>query len=198
MGKKKEKKNDTHDINVLLAEYSQAWSHYRHLENTRIRYMNFFFTALFAIIGLYSTLLNLKKVEIGELQVILGMILLQIFILFTLFILINVTRIGRVLKGYQGVKGNLRQLLFSQSSVPNGVSVGEHIKGPKSSKLFSVQKSSRFMLLLTIIFANAFSILLLFTSYYDIALPYRILLLSLFAIVILLQIFVIIIKLKDR
>ncbi|MEM9649400.1 MAG: hypothetical protein AAF969_13050, partial [Bacteroidota bacterium] len=122
-----ERKKIVHDREVLLSEYNQAWEHYRHLENARTRYMNFFFTALFAIIGLYSTLLNIDEFKLGGLQVVLGIILLQIFLLFSLFIFVNITRIGRVLVGYNAVKKKLRKSLFVNTHVPKKISVRYHL-----------------------------------------------------------------------
>lgn len=190
MGDKKEKKRKEHSQEVLLSEYSQAWEHYRHLENTRIRYMNFFFTALFAIIGLYSTLLDLRQTDIGELQIILGIVLLQIFILFSLFIFINITRIGRVLNGYNGVKGRLRQLLFDNSFVPEGISVHDYLGKRYSFKIFSVQTSSRVMLILSILFTNVFSCISFWSNWDAISQAYKWTLIVLFSVVLFVEVIV--------
>jgi drug/metabolite transporter superfamily protein YnfA len=193
-----EKKENNHSQEVLLSEYSQAWEHYRHLENSRTRYMNFFFTALFAIIGLYSTLLNLKKIEIGEIQVILGITLLQIFILFSLFIFINITRIGWVLKGYNGVKGHLRGMLFEKTHVPDGISVHNYLGKKFKFKIFSVQTSSKTMLILSILFTNAFSIISFKSNWNEITQSYRATLIVLFVVVLLIELIVLIRLIQKR
>jgi hypothetical protein len=54
--------------NVLLEEFHQSWEHYRHLENARTRYMNFFFTALFAVIGLYSAIIKIDQFKLVNLN----------------------------------------------------------------------------------------------------------------------------------
>jgi len=195
MGNKKEKK---HSPDVLLSEYSQAWEHYRHLENSRTRYMNFFFTALFAIIGLYSTLLNLKKIEIGELQIILGIALLQIFILFSLFIFINITRIGRVLQGYNGVKNRIREMLFEKSGVPDGISVHNYLGKKFKYKIFSVQTSSKTMLALSILFTNVFSIISFNSNWDFISQSYRVTLTALFIVVLAIEVVVLIRLIQKR
>lgn len=183
---------------MLLSEYSQAWEHYRHLENSRTRYMNFFFTALFAIIGLYSTLLNLKKIEIGELQIILGIALLQIFILFSLFIFINITRIGRVLQGYNGVKNRIREMLFEKSGVPDGISVHNYLGKKFKYKIFSVQTSSKTMLALSILFTNVFSIISFNSNWDFISQSYRVTLTALFIVVLAIEVVVLIRLIQKR
>ena len=199
MGKNKEnkekdntsKENPKFDQSVLMEEYSQAWQHYRHLENARTKYMNFFFTALFAIIGLYSALLNLK-VEIGKIQTVIGIVLILMFMMFTLYIYINVTRIGKVLKGYNGVKGRLRNLLFTKTGVPMGISVTHYLPKKKKKKIFSVQSSAQTMLLISLFFTNIFSVISISNNWNELSIKYLVTLLLILFVVLLFEIVVII------
>jgi len=192
MGKDKDEK---YDQSVLLAEYSQAWQHYRHLEDARTKYMNFFFTALFAIIGLYSALLNLK-VEIGELQTIIGIVLILMFMMFTLYIYINITRIGKVLKGYNKVKGTLRELLFDETGTPKGISVGEHLSKRKKKKIFSVQSSAQMMLILSLLFTNIFAFISLLNNWGELKFNYLLTLIFIFLVVLAFEVIVILRNIK--
>ena len=85
---------------LFVEEYRQAWDHFRHMENARTNYINFYFTALFAIFGLYTAIITLDLLKVGDIQILIGINLLNIFSVFTLYIYINIVRIGWVLNGY--------------------------------------------------------------------------------------------------
>lgn len=136
----------------LLKEYGEVWAHYRHLEVARSTYMNFFFAALFVVFGFFSTILDLQWVMSVN-NYLTYLAVLFIFSMFTLYIFINVCRIGWVLEGYGKIMGVLKSKLFSQDTI-NRISIYQYLPSIMG-KLFSIQKSSLFLLISTMASLNA-------------------------------------------
>lgn len=131
---------------LLIEEYKQAWDHFRHMENARTNYINFYFTALFAIFGLYSALLTLDLLKVGEIHIMMGISLLNIFSIFTLYIYINIVRIGWVLNGYSNVIRELRKLMHSDTFLQKNISVRDYLPSGQKKNFFSIQYSAQILL----------------------------------------------------
>ncbi len=131
---------------IYLEEFHQAWEHYRHLENARTKYMNFFFTALFAIIGLYSAIIKIDQFKLEEIDLLIGFFLIIVFSVFTLYVLINVTRIGWIITGYSGVMNQLRINMYGEKSIPEKISVRDYLPFESSHKIYSIQYSAETLL----------------------------------------------------
>jgi len=143
---------------LYVEEYRQAWDHFRHMENARTNYINFYFTALFAIFGLYTAIITLDLLKVGDIQIMIGINLLNIFSVFTLYIYINIVRIGWVLNGYSCVIRELRKLLYKSELMPKNISIRDYLPTEVKQKAFSIQYSAQillktFMLIINILIA---------------------------------------------
>ena len=144
-----------------MKEYNEVWQHYRHLENARTKYMNFFFTALFAVFSFFTALIRLDKFETSNQELTLWMILLYIFSAFTLYIFINIVKIGWVLDGYNRIQREIRQLFLDTKTI-NKISVTNYL--PKNSKkIFRLQYSAELFLKICLLVLN-FIIIISFIS----------------------------------
>ena len=139
------------DRDVLLEEFRNSFQHYRHLENTRSKYMNFFFSILFSILGVYTAIFNLSDSQISEKKIIISLIVGFLLILFTLYILINITRIGQVLYAYEQILYNLRLLLY-EGNIPEKLIVRNFLKKDRKGYFVRIQNSAEVLLKLTIFF----------------------------------------------
>jgi hypothetical protein len=155
----------TFDSNILLQEFNQAWDHYRHLENVRTKYMNFFFTAVFAVFGLYTALFKVDQFNLDDFDLIIVLVLINTFSIFTLFVFINITRIGNVLDGYSNIIKRLRVLLYGKKKlIPEKISVREHL-ADKKTKFQSVQYSAETILKFSMFLMNLLSLIIITYNY---------------------------------
>lgn len=107
---------ENHSKELLLAEFHEAWEHYRHLENGRAKYLGFFFTILFAIVGFIVSIIN-KEGGIKEIEhtIWFGLILLVwVLNVLTTFIYTTVKKVKAVLLHYEGVWTIIRKLIYSE------------------------------------------------------------------------------------
>lgn len=152
--------------NHYIDELNHAWAHYRHLENGRTKYMNFFFTALFAVIGLYSAFVKIHQSNTVELELMTGFFLLIAFSIFTLYVFINISRIGWVLTGYSNVIKELRTKIHG--SFPEKYTVRNYL--PKSPKgIYSVQRSAEYLLKLSLILTLTLLISLIIFEWFSLS-----------------------------
>ncbi|MDY0279166.1 MAG: hypothetical protein RBR35_01235 [Salinivirgaceae bacterium] len=154
--------NDADKQNVtsaLIELYRQAWEHYRHIENSRSQYMNFFFTALFAFSGVILAFNNIEKIDFKGKEISYGVLLLYLFNVFTLYIYINIVRIGWVLDGYTKVMNDIKAKLFNNNSDYVNISVRNYLPKESKYKIFSVHFSAMLLLKATMFATNIFSVL---------------------------------------
>ncbi len=134
----------------LLAEIAQAWSHYRHLEETRTKYLAFFATVILTSGGFLVTLLkDLDKFDQVQLIASISAFCFLLFV-FSFFIWANISRIGFVLKSYETVMNETRKYMLGADSagyrlwdirtrIPPSVSTGIFgIQSAASDIVFSV------------------------------------------------------------
>jgi hypothetical protein len=117
----------------LSGEVSQAWTHYRHIEETRTKYLSFFATVVLGSSGFLITVLkDLKNFDPIQLVVSLSIFVLFLF-LFSFFIWANIVRMGFVLSAYDQVIQEARSRTLSEevalnlnirTKIPNFVSKG--------------------------------------------------------------------------
>ena len=134
---------------LLIHEYTEAWAHYRHVENDRTTYLKFFFTMLLASLGF---LLSISKDirTFGEAQppFVGGVFLLLWFLnILTLFIFANIKQSGWVLDHYEKVWRLIRDMLLD-TSLADQLDVRKQCHPSKRMGrwLFSAQKSAEHLL----------------------------------------------------
>ena len=105
---------DEHGIELLIEEYRQAWSHYRHLEGVRERYLNFFFTLLLAVLGLGVTLIGLQSgtFVINHWNITGVLLIIWILSLLATYLFAATRKLGVVLEFYERMKDNIRPIFY--------------------------------------------------------------------------------------
>lgn len=100
----------------LLAEATQAWTHYRHLEETRTKYLAFFATVVLTSGGFLVTLLkDIDKFKPALLTGALALFCVLLFV-FSFFIWANIVRIGFVLNAYGDIMVATRKYMLGVDS----------------------------------------------------------------------------------
>ncbi len=127
----------------LLAEMAQAWSHYRHLEETRTKYLSFFATVVLTAAGFLVTLIK----DAGRFDPTHFIGATSVFCLllfgFSFFILANIARIGFVLAAYDAIIGEARQFMLGADSPACRLwSVRERIPPLVSTGIFGIQAAA--------------------------------------------------------
>jgi hypothetical protein len=129
------------EVEFLLEDYRQAWSHYRHLEDARLRYLAFFFTASLGSAAVAVPVLVSARAD--QTVRILGVAaFLAVFQIFTFFVFITVRRFGEVLVHYSRVMKRNGRLRAALQSIPKK-SAGMIRKGRGTpSKFGNAQKAA--------------------------------------------------------
>jgi hypothetical protein len=133
---------------LFRSELDQAWSHYRHLEETRTKYLNFFFTIFLASIGFILTLITGLKSSISiDLYFGFAVFILALF-LFSVILLASIVRLGYVLSSYELVMSETRKYFHGiDSPVLEIWNIRKNIPESVNRGVFSIQKSSRLLVL---------------------------------------------------
>ena len=153
--------NKSHE-NLLVQEYNHTWIHYRHLEETRVKYINFLFTIFFASITAYGAIFKLS--ESRGVMLILGFVFLFLLSALTLYLFIAVTRIGLVLASYDKCMGDLREVMFADCPAPESIYKRRIL--PRDKKhVFSVQRSSQRLMGIAMIVIDAVLLALLIVDW---------------------------------
>lgn len=132
----------------LLSEITQAWSHYRHLEEMRTKYLSFFATIVLTSAGFLVTLL--KDITKFESTHLIGSVSVFVFLvfLFTYFIWANISRIGYVLAAYETIMTETRRLMLgSNCSAFRLWAIRDRIPPAVSSGIFRIQLAASSMVL---------------------------------------------------
>jgi hypothetical protein len=96
---------DTRDF--LVREFDQAWSHYRHLKNTRSQYLGFFFTVTLAATGAGAAVVRGGPVD-HTAPLVLTAVFLVIYMQFATFVYVSVRKMGVVLTYYETLQNTIR------------------------------------------------------------------------------------------
>ncbi|GEO09494.1 hypothetical protein [Segetibacter aerophilus] len=136
-----------HDF--VTEEFRQAWTHYRHLEEGRVKAMNFFYTVLFVVVGLSLTVI--KDFD----KRYLTWVLLGIFVLFfclnifSLYIYLNIKKTGFVLRHYEDVMRRVRIMMYDNSYTYDSLfNIRDRQHNVLKLKVFSAQYSAEYILIL--------------------------------------------------
>lgn len=139
---------DNHEKDMIIAEFKEAWLHYRHVENNRTKYLGFFFTIILTSIGFIVTILyNDGKFVSPNQPVTFGLLILVWFLnVITTFIYTAVFKVRFVLYHYEAVLKSTRTLIYGISDYnkfTNEFDVRENI-GLKRfrNKVFSFQDTA--------------------------------------------------------
>lgn len=134
---------------LFTSELNQAWDHYRHLEETRTKFLNFFFTMFLGSVGFLITLFNQYGSEnTYKFYLSLSLFVSLIFII-SIIIFSTITRIGYVLKAYELIFKKTREHYYGKESGALKLwSIRKNIPKSVSKGLFSVQNSSKFLLVI--------------------------------------------------
>src|SRR5450759_4654560 len=96
---------------LLLAEFGEAWSHYRHIEVMRQQYVGLFFSLLIGVSGLTATLA--PKVDLSLPASLLGAAgLMWALSVFSMLLFANIRKMGRVLGAYEATMKFVREEVY--------------------------------------------------------------------------------------
>lgn len=140
---------DSASTDLLKQEFTEAWNHYRHLENDRTRYLGFFFTLLIASIGLLlNALATVSPTSPTPYWFVPGVFLLAwLFDALSLFIYANIKKSAFILRHYFNIMWRIRELIYEDPpKMHQLLSVAETHPIVKSM-WFSHQKLSEMLLL---------------------------------------------------
>jgi len=133
---------------LLKLELVQTWNHYRHLEESRAKYLNFFYTLMAASVGFTLTQIRLGVQE-NPTPLLIATTSAFILILFLVFLLLltSVVRIGYVLGAYEAVMKGTHEYFFRfDSSALELWAIREYIPSAVCKGIFSIQTSSTYLL----------------------------------------------------
>jgi hypothetical protein len=195
----------------IIEEYHQLREHFRHLENTRTKYMNFFFASLFAVFGLYAALIKIDKWEIHEFELGIGLFLFYMFSVFTLYIYTNITRIGSALAVYHKVTDEVRKKLFDDELLQE-ISTDKYlskersinkyrIKVPEDPKIkvYSIHDSAKTLLEISMVLINLLIAVIFFIIVFRwFCILYLLLSIRFFTLFLILQIYMVMKVIKEK
>lgn len=148
-------KNQTETF--LLAELTQAWMHYRHLEETRTKYLAFFATVILTSCGFLVTLLkDIDKFESVQLIASISIFCFLLFV-FSFFIWANISRIGFILASYETIMKETRKYILGADSAGYRLwDIRTRIPPTVSNGVFRIQSAaSAIVLSVCILFFSA-------------------------------------------
>jgi hypothetical protein len=127
----------------LLAEINQAWLHYRHLEETRTKYLSFFATVILTSTGFFISLLKDVKNFLPIQFIVLTSIFCFLLFVFSYFIWANITRIGFILSTYESIMVETRKYMLGINSTGYHLwSIRERIPPTVSCGIFRIQSAA--------------------------------------------------------
>ena len=125
-------KND--EVGFLLEDYRQAWDHYRHVEDERLRYLTIYFTATLGSAAIAAPLLAASSLDSGG-QLLAVATFLGVFQAFSFFVSVTIRRFGTVLLHYSTVmhENRLRRgkLLGVSDDDAAMIGVGGKVRRPR-------------------------------------------------------------------
>ena len=136
---------DSKSEEFFKSEMDQAWNHYRHLEETRTKYLNFFFTIFLASIGFALTTIKTNS-NLSIDQYFGYAVFVFVLFLFSIILLASIVRLGYVLSSYELVMKETRKYFYGHDSTVIEVwNIRKNIPSSVNRGLFSIQKSSRLL-----------------------------------------------------
>ncbi|MCD4726277.1 MAG: DUF4231 domain-containing protein [Pirellulales bacterium] len=103
---------------LLLEEFRQAWSHYRHLESARTQYLGFFFASLFAYVGIaISATKNVQPENTAWVALLLLTLNWLLFILTLSLFVGGIRKMGNLLFHYENTWKTIRATVYGQEAL---------------------------------------------------------------------------------
>jgi len=134
------------EVELLVHEHDQAGIHYRHLENTRLKYLGFFFTVTLGSLGLALSQPNRS----ADLVVLAGVSWMSLYVfsyfILTCFMYIAIRRLGLVLFRYAHMRRAIRKRLGECSSFPSELFSMPSFTSKLGRTILSVQRSAELLL----------------------------------------------------
>lgn len=106
---------DSESFKYHGAEIGQAWSHYRHIEETRTKYLSFFATVVLAATGFLTTVLK-DASALSLVQVAMIAVFLLLLFAFSITLWANLIRVGIVLDSYDVILERTREAVHGSAS----------------------------------------------------------------------------------
>jgi hypothetical protein len=133
---------------LLIDEVSQAWTHYRHLEETRTKYLSFFAATTLTSVGFLVTL-SKDATTFDQVQLaLLTSVFLFFLFMFSAFVWANVLRIGYVLAAYEDILRETRR--YRLAAYPAAVTLWDiRSRLPETVRggIFSIQQAAIYMIM---------------------------------------------------
>jgi hypothetical protein len=127
----------------LSTEVTQAWEHYRHMEETRTKYLSFYATVILTSAGFLVTLMkDFSAFDPGQFIASVSVFAFLLFV-FSYFIWANITRIGFVLAAYEVILSETRKYMLGAESAGYHLwNVRARIPPAVSSGVFRIQSAA--------------------------------------------------------
>ncbi len=130
---------------LLMSELDQAWAHYRHLEETRTKYLNFFFTILLGSAAFWGTVLRRENLEPNA--VIFGFYVYAFFLFVVIAVIYAaIKKIGVTRDQYEDIIHITHEYLFKGNK--GAVGLYKITEKHPGMKMYSVQRSAECLSLL--------------------------------------------------
>jgi len=136
---------DKSEIDLLLAEFREAWAHYRHMEVSRGQYLGYFFTVTLASLGYFINVLNSRA---PTRSLIMGVCLYAV-VLYALDTLIftSVKKLGINLRHYEDVIYHIRIIILKDSiRYEPLLNIRKNSNHLRSSRIFGLQTTAEWIL----------------------------------------------------
>ncbi len=137
------------EVEFLLEDYRQAWTHYRHVEDERLRYLTFYFTATLGSAAIAAPLIASSKLNL-ELQLITAAAFLAVVQAVTFFVSATVRRFGSVLTHYSEAMARNRRRRAALARIPkhSELMIAEGLRTPmrRPSWMYGAQKTAELTL----------------------------------------------------
>ena len=133
---------------LLLQELDQSWEHYRHLEDTRVKYLGFYFTILLGSIGIVATIGPRvpQKPDGIALLLVFASAYLAAFFAMNMIIYAAVRRLGVVLKSYDTIMTNIREYFRGAHGYPEQLFVRPPFAKTRLARFLGIQRQAEILL----------------------------------------------------
>jgi hypothetical protein len=133
------------EVEFLLEDYRETWTQYRHVEDERLRYLTFYFTASIGSAAIAAPVLFATGMD-SRVQLLSAAGFLGVFQAVTFFVSVTVRRLGMVLRHYGKVLWNNRLMRAKVNGVPATTAIMMNVRGKTRARrpawMHSVQKTA--------------------------------------------------------
>jgi hypothetical protein len=143
---------------LLLAEFDQAWQHYRHVENTRNQFLGFFFTISLGSAALAGPTLHGKTLQVPS-RLLLDTGFLWTISIVAICIYVAVRRAGPVMAGYETIHWAIRERFYGNSeeglALQREMSIRSNVAVSSVPSMISIERMSEVVILVFVALAIA-------------------------------------------